>query len=57
MMWHYLFEDLESGEEFLVGEKTLGTAIAVAIEYFGENVKYVCQLTEMEAEASGLDEY
>ena len=56
MMWHYLFEDLESGEEFLVGEKTLGTAIAVAVAYFGA-VNYICQLTEMEAEASGLDEY
>lgn len=57
MMKHYLFENTESGEQFIVGEITLGTAIAVAVSYFDEAVRYICQLSEMEAEASGLDEY
>lgn len=56
-MKHYLFENTESGEQFIVGEITLGTAIAVAVSYFDEAVRYICQLSEMEAEASGLDEY
>ena len=55
-MKHYLFEDLESGEEFIVGENTIEAAIAVAVAYFWA-VNYICQLSEMEAEASGLDEY
>ena len=56
-MKHYLFEDLESGEEFIVGAATIGEAMTVAIVEFGENVKYHYQMTEEEAEASGLDEY
>ena len=56
-MKHYLFEDLESGEEFLVGAATVEEATQIAIDEFGENVNYCCRLTEMEAEASGLDEY
>ena len=56
-MKHYLFEDLESGEQFLVGAATVEEAMAIAIDEFGENVKYYCRVSEMEAEASGLDEY
>ena len=56
-MKHYLFEDLESGEEFIVGAATIGEAMTVAIDEFGKNVKYRYQMTEEEAEASGLDEY
>jgi len=56
-MKHYLFEDLESGEEFIVGAATIGEATLIAIDEFGESVKYCYQMTEEEAEASGLDEY
>ena len=56
-MKHYLFEDLESGEEFIVGAATIGEAMTIAIDNFGENVKYRYQMTEEETEASGLDEY
>jgi hypothetical protein len=56
-MKHYLFEDLESGEEFIVGAATIGEAMTIAIDNFGTEVKYHYQMTEFEAEASGLDEY
>ena len=53
---HYLFEDLESGEEFIVGADCVTDASITASEYF-EEPHFVCRLTEFEAEASGLDEY
>ena len=56
-MKHYLFEDLKSGEEFIVGAATIGEAMTIAIDEFGESVKYRYQMTEEEADASGLDEY
>lgn len=56
-MKHYLFEDLESGEQFLVGAATITEATLIAIGEFGENIKYCFRVSEMEAEASGLDEY
>ena len=56
-MNHYLFIDDNSGEEFIVGASTIGEATLIAIEEFGEEVRYQCRLTDMEAEASGLDEY
>ena len=55
-MKHYLFEDLESGEEFIVGADCVTDASVTASEYF-EEPHFVCRLTEFEAEASGLDEY
>ena len=55
-MKHYLFEDLETGEEFIVGADCVTDASITASEYF-EEPHFVCQLTEFEAEASGLDEY
>ena len=55
-MKHYLFEDLASGEEFIVGANTVDEAMNIALEYFDEPL-YQCMLTEFEAEASGLDEY
>ena len=55
-MKHYLFENLESGEEFIVGADCVTDASIIAGEYF-EAPRFVCQLTEFEAEASGLDEY
>ena len=56
MMKHYLFEDLETGEEFIVGENSLEEAKLVAEANF-EKPEYKCRLSEFEAEASGLDEY
>ena len=55
-MKHYLFVDDESGEEFIVGADKLSEAKEIALAYFAEP-RYQCRLTEMEAEASGLDEY
>ena len=55
-MKHYLFEDWE-GEQFIVGADSLKEAKERAAEYFGEHYRYICKLTDFEAEASGLDEY
>lgn len=55
-MKHYLFEDWE-GEQFIVGADKLRKAYGIASEYFGENCRYICKLTDYEAECSGLDEY
>lgn len=56
MTKHYLFEDRETGEEFIVGACDLDEAKATAAEYF-ERPEYCFQLSEYEAESSGLDEY
>jgi hypothetical protein len=56
VMKHFLFVDDESGEEFIVGADCVTSASVIASEYFAEP-HYLCRLTEMEAEASGLDEY
>lgn len=56
MTKHYLFEDLESGEEFIVGAGDLDEAKKIAKEYFTEP-KYYYRMTDYEAECSGLDEY
>ena len=55
-MKHYLFEDLESGEEFIVGANCVTDASVIAGEYF-ETPRFIYRLSEFEAEASGLDEY
>lgn len=56
MTKHYLFEDYELGEEFIVGAKTFEEAVEEA-KYQFPDPHYICELTEEEAEASGLDEY
>ena len=56
-MKHYLFEAQETGEEFIVGADDIMEAREIAMDSFGEYVRFMCTLTEMEAEASGLDEY
>lgn len=56
-MKHYLFEDLETGEYFIVGAHNLDEATDIAEDNFGEEVEYLYQMSEYEAEASGLDEY
>lgn len=55
-MKHFLFVDDESGAEFIVGADTVSDATEFARLYFNEP-RYLCRLSEMEAEASGLDEY
>lgn len=53
---HYLFEDLETGEAFLVCAKKSSEAYDIARAYFA-NPQYFGQVSEETAEASGLDEY
>lgn len=60
-MKHYLFECIDEdsvcdGEEFIVGASTIEEAKEIAIDNF-EIVKYICELSDYEAEMSGLDEY
>lgn len=55
-MKHYLFEDLQNGELFLAGGADKDEAFAVACSYF-EECKLLREVSEFEAENSGLDEY
>lgn len=55
-MKHYWFEDTESGEEFIVCADNKEEAREIAKEYFTK-VKCFGEISEEEAEASGLDEY
>lgn len=66
MIRHYYFTELETGEEFIVGEEDLTKAYVIAFtvgadigSYYGVEpyVMYEYEMTEEEAEASGLDEY
>ena len=65
-MKHYYFIENETGEEFLVGADTLEEACIIAEdigdeigESYGErpDVEFLYEMTDEEAEASGLDEY
>jgi hypothetical protein len=56
MYRHFVFEDYDTGEEFIVGAKTKEQAIIEAKELFADPA-YICEYSEFEAEASGLDEY
>lgn len=55
-MKHYLFTDDVTGEDFIVGEYDFEAAYRIA-RYEFERPIFICELTEEEAEASGLDEY
>jgi hypothetical protein len=57
MMKHYLFIDDETGEEFIVGAYSLEQATQIAIENFEAPAYLGYEMTEEEAECSGLDEY
>ena len=57
MMRHFLFEDYESGEEFIVGAADLFEAEIIAEDNFGDAVHFCYEMSELEAEMSGLDEY
>lgn len=65
-MRHFLYCEMNSGEEFIVGANTRGGAEILAEEvatnigrHYGEetDLHYTCELTDEEAEMSGLDEY
>ena len=55
-MRHFVFEDYDTGEEFIVGANSLDEAWEEAKMYFADP-SYICEFTDAEAEASGLDEY
>lgn len=60
-MKHYLYEctDPDSeceGEEFLVEANDRKKARQIAIDNF-RCARFICEMTDYEAEASGLDEY
>jgi len=57
MTRHFLFYDYWSGEEFIIGAADLDEARMTAEEAFGDDVKYCYEMSEDEAEMSGLDEY
>lgn len=54
---HFLFEDCESEEYFLVCASMVKKAKEIAYDNFGEDAQLICEFTEFEAENSGLDEY
>lgn len=66
-MRHYLFEEKLSGEEFIVGADCMGEAGLIAegiAQDIGEEynkggylLQFIDELTDEEAEMSGLDEY
>lgn len=55
-MRHFMFEDCDSGEVFIVYASCLEEAMNEAKIYFSDPV-YIYELTEAEAKASELDEY
>ena len=55
-MKHFLFYDDETGESFIVGETTKIDAVKTAKDFFEKPI-YLREISEFEAEASGLDEY
>ena len=59
-MKHFLFEVLDGkyeGEEFIVGADTKQEAVEITKGLFDEKLKCWGEITEEEAEMSGLDEY
>ena len=55
-MRHYLFTDAITDEDFIVGEMDEISAEKIARQEFGAP-SFICELSDDEAEASGLDEY
>ena len=55
-MRHFLFTDLETDEDFIVGAQDMSEGYVIAKENFADPF-YICEYTDMEAEMSGLDEY
>lgn len=65
-MKHFYFVEENSGEEFIVGASSLGEAWDTALEIGDRcaedcgmcaDVSYEYEMTDQEAEDSGLDEY
>lgn len=57
---HFLFQDTVSGEEFIVGANNLAAARQLSFHVSDTQnwwPRYICELSDDEAEASGLDEY
>jgi len=52
----YLFEDIETGEEFFVEEENFPKANEIAFEYF-LTPKYIREVSAEFAEMCGLDTY
>ena len=66
MIKHFYFIENNTGEEFIVGARTLQGAMSMADDigydiatHYGEipDVEYQYEMTDDEAEMSGLDEY
>lgn len=55
-MRHFLFEDYDTSEYFIVGADDMFEANEIAGDNFTDP-HFVCEYTEEEAEMSGLDEY
>ena len=55
-MSNWLFEDLETGEEFFVQHEDLEEAKKIAKSYFTEP-HYLCRMSDYEAEWWGFDTY
>ena len=53
---HYLFEDFETGEAFLVSALKSSKALEIAQEH-SEDPVFIGKVSEEEAECSGLIEY
>lgn len=66
-MKHFYFIENESGEEFIVGAdnyreaeeiaRDVGRSIALNCSWDDYSIEFQYEMTEEEAEASGLDEY
>ena len=56
MLIDYLFEDCETGEQFLVEAEGYEDAEIIALEYFNE-VKFIESMSVAEGEWLGLDTY
>lgn len=59
-MNHYLFESLNDdmdGEDFIICASSYAEAREKAQKIFGKRIRFWHELTEEDAENSGLDEY
>jgi hypothetical protein len=58
MLKNYLFRIEETGEEIICEAGSLAAAEEILEEYFDlEELYYICELSDYEAEMSGLDVY
>lgn len=58
MTRHFFFHNEENGEDFIVGAEDLTDAREIVEDIFGDDeVEFCYEMSELEAEMSGLDEY